>query len=89
MSKENLTQIDIENWSFTLYETADGKWIGEFVYSPYSYIDWNMLIELTDLEKTIAQNNRQYLIDLSEAIKNNYKNYLHRALDRNNYHFNS
>jgi hypothetical protein len=86
--KANLTQIDKEDWRFILYETVNGRWIGDFVYSPQSFVDLSMLIELTDSEKALAQENRQYLIELSEIIRNNYNDYLKRALNRDNYLFN-
>ncbi len=83
-----LTKIDIENWRFVLYESSDNKWIGDFVYSPQSFIDLSMLIELTDDEKHKAQKNRDYLIEFSEVIRNNYKEYLKRALNRNDFEIN-
>jgi len=88
MEKANLTKIDVEKWRFILYETINGKWIGDFVYSPQSFVDLSMLIELTDSEKALAEKNRQYLIDFSEDIRNNQNDYLKRALNRDNYLFN-
>ena len=85
MNKIKLAKIDIENRRFVLYETIDGKWIGDFVYSPKSFIDLSILIELTDFEKAMVQNDRQSLIGLSETIRDNYNDYLERALNRNNY----
>ncbi len=88
MNKVSLTQIDKENWRFILYETINGKWIGDFVYSPQSFVDLSMLIELTDSEKALAEKERQFLIDFSETIRNNYNDYMKRALNRENYKFN-
>jgi len=88
MSKISLTKIDKENWRFILYESADGKWIADFPYSPVSAVDLSMLIELTGSEKAMAENDRQFLINFSETIRNRYSEYLHRALNRDNYLFN-
>lgn len=85
MNKISLTKIDKENWRFILYETADGKWFADFSYSPISAFDLSMLIELTDKEKEMTQNDRQFLIDFSETIRNRYSEYLFRALNRNNF----
>lgn len=85
MPKINLTEIDDENWRFTLYETSDKKWISSFSYSPQSFIDLEMLIELTDDEKVKAESDRQFLIDMADRVRNNYKGFLERALNRDNY----
>jgi len=85
MSKISLTKIDKENWRFILYESDDGRWFAKFPYSPISVVDLSMLIELTDSEKTMAENDRQFLINFSETIRNRYSEYLHRALNRDNY----
>ncbi|GAF05997.1 hypothetical protein [Saccharicrinis fermentans] len=61
-----LKKIDSENWRFTLYESAEGNWFADFPYSPQSFIDLSILLELTDNEKANAQKNRQFLIDFSE-----------------------
>ena len=34
-----LTQIDIERWRFVLYKSPDERWIGDFSYSPKSFVD--------------------------------------------------
>ena len=71
--------------SFILYKSDNGKWFADFPYSPISAIDLSMLIELTDSEKAMAENDRQFLINFSETIRNRYSEYFHRALNRDNY----
>jgi hypothetical protein len=88
MNKINLVQVDIENWLFTIYESKDGIWFGNFTYSPQSFIDLSMLIEFNESEKLNAQNDRQFLINLSFSIRNNYQNYLSKSLDKSNFIFN-
>ena len=83
-----LTKIDKENWRFILYEAPNGKWYVDFPYSPVSIVDLSMLIELNESEKAMAQKDRQFLFNFSEAVRNNYNAYLPRALNRNNYQFN-
>jgi len=34
-----VTQIDIERWRFVLYKSPDERWIGDFSYSPKSFVD--------------------------------------------------
>ena len=85
--KIELTQIDKENWRFVLYESKEKKWIGDFVYSPISFVDLSMLIVLTNQEKLKAEQNRQFLIELSEKIRNDFNRFLSRAENRNDYVF--
>ena len=44
MKKITLKEIDKENWQFALYENPNQDWIGDFVYSPESFVDLSMLI---------------------------------------------
>jgi len=83
-----LSKIDEENWRFTLYESENGKWIADFPYSPRSFVDTSILIELTESEKSNGIKDRKFLINLSKKIRNDYNNYLNRALNRNDYVFN-
>lgn len=89
MSEEKkilLTKTDQERWVFTIYTGPGDKWYGSFVYSPVSYADFEMLIELTEEEKQKAIQNRDFLLNLSEQIRNNHKEWLHkRALDASLY----
>jgi len=87
MTKTILKEIDQENWRFTLYESPDSKWYGDFIYSPQSFVDLSMLIELSDEEKKSALQNRDFLIELSEKIRNNYKDYLNRSLNHEDFEF--
>ncbi len=87
MTKTLLKEIDEENWRFTLYESPDFNWYGDFIYSPQSFVDLSMLIELTDTEKKSALQNRDFLIELSEKIRNNYKHYLNRSLNQEDFEF--
>ncbi len=87
MPKIKLNKIDIERWRFILYETPDNKWIASFSYSPQSFIDLSMLIELTDYEKFEAESDRQFLIDLADKVRNSYKEFLDRAIDRDKFLF--
>ena len=87
MTKTILKEIDQENWRFTLYESPDSKWYGDFIYSPQSFVDLSMLIELSDEEKKSALQNRDFLIELSEKIRNNYKDYLNRSLNQEDFEF--
>ena len=80
MGKIQLTKIDKENWCFILYEKPDKSWIGSFPYSPVSAVDVSMLIELTEDEKSETQKDRNYLIEFSEHLRNNHKDYLKRAV---------
>ena len=47
-----------------------------------------MLIALTNNEKSLTQENREYLIELSQLIRNNDSNYSTRALNREKFVFN-
>src|SRR5690554_7855488 len=85
MTKTILKEIDQENWRFTLYESPDSKWYGDFIYSPQSFVDLSMLIALSDEEKKSALQNRNFLIELSEKIRNNYKDYLNRSLNQEDF----
>ncbi|MDO6440512.1 hypothetical protein Q4534_24035 [Cyclobacterium sp. 1_MG-2023] len=85
MPKSKLNKIDIERWRYILYETPDNKWIASFSYSPQSFIDLSMLIELTDDEKIKATSDRQFLINMADKVRNSYKGFLERALNRDNY----
>ena len=85
--KTKLKEIDREIWRFIIYETSKGDWVGDFVYSPISAVDLSMLILLNENEKSKAKANRNYLIELSESIRNNFKEYLKRSLNRDNYEF--
>jgi len=87
MTKKILKEIDRENWRFTLYESPDSNWYGDFIYSPQSFIDLSMLIKFTDTEKKSASQNRNFLIELSEKIRNNYKDYLNRSLNKEDFEF--
>jgi len=87
MKKILLSKIDEENWRYTLYESPNGKWYGDFTYSPQSFVDLSMLIELTNEETKSASDNRDFLIELSESIRNNYKDYLTRSLIREDFEF--
>jgi len=87
MTKMILKKIDQENWRFTLYESPDSKWYGCFIYSPQSFVDLSMLIELSDEEKKSALQNRDFLIELSEKIRNDYKDYLNRSLNQEDFEF--
>jgi len=88
MSMIQLTKIDEEYWRFTLYESERGKWIADFTYSPKHFVDLSMLIELTDNEKIKSIQDRRFLIDLSERIRDNYADFFPRALIRKDYTFN-
>jgi hypothetical protein len=70
MPKIKLKKIDIERWRFILYKTPDNMWIASFSYSPRSFIDLSMLIELTEEEKNKAIESRDYLISLADTIRN-------------------
>jgi hypothetical protein len=87
MTKTILKKIDQENWRFTLYESPDSNWYGDFIYSPQSFVDLSMLIELSDEEKKSTLQNRDFLIELSEKIRNNYKDYLNRSLNQEDFEF--
>lgn len=87
MEKIKLTQIDQENWRFILYESQSGNWYGDFDYSPISFVDSSILIEFTEKEKRLASENRDYLIELSESIRKNYKDYEFRSLSPEAFEF--
>lgn len=87
MTKTILKEIDQENWRFTLYESPDSNWYGNFIYSPKSFADLSMLIELSDDEKKSALHNRDFFIELSEKIRNNYNDYLNRSLNQEDFEF--
>ena len=80
-----LNQIDKENWRFILYEDKDGNWFGRFPYSPQSAVDLFMIIMLTNEEQKKAMSDRNFLIKLSDTIRNKYKDFLKRAIDRNQF----
>ena len=83
--KIKLKKIDLENWRFVLYETENKDWIGSFVYSPVSFVDLSMLIILSPEEKNKAEIDRTFLIELSENIRNNYKEFLTRIENKNKF----
>ena len=83
--KIKLKKIDTENWRFVLYESETGDWIGRFIYSPASYVDLSMFITLNAEEKSKSKVDRNYLIELSENIRNNYKEFLIRSEKENKF----
>ena len=87
MKKTQLILSDKENWKFSLYTTPEDKWYCDFCYSPQSFIDLSMLIQLTDDEQKKAQSNREFLIELADNIRDNYKEYFSRSLDRSDFIF--
>lgn len=87
MSKVKLTKIDVERWRFVLYKTPDETWVARFSYSPKSFVDLSMFIELNNEEKKNGETNRQYLIDFADNVRNNYEEYIVRALNSDNYLF--
>ena len=87
MKKITLKEIDKENWQFALYENPNQDWIGDFVYSPESFVDLSMLILLSEEEKRKAKSNRSFLIELSQRIRSNFKEFQNRALKREEYEF--
>jgi hypothetical protein len=88
-TKIELTQIDKENWRFILYEDKDGNWFGRFSYSPKSAIDLSMIISLTDEEQKKAKSDRNYLVSLSDTIRNKYIDFLRRAIDTDKFIINN
>jgi hypothetical protein len=88
VEKIELTEIDKEHWRFILYENSKKEWIGDFVYSPQSFIDLSMLIKLTNEEKEICRNDRTQLLKLADQIRSNHREFLSRSLDRKKYMFN-
>jgi hypothetical protein len=87
MEKIILTEIDKENWQYVLYETFDKNWICDIVYSPLSFVDLSMLIQLDNDQKSKIHLDRNYLLELTTKIRDNYKDYLSTALDRNRFEF--
>lgn len=63
MDKIELKEIDRENWQFILYETTAKKWIGDFVYSPQSFI----IIQHADADKVWQ---KSQLNNLKQAAEN-------------------
>jgi len=88
-TKIKLTQIDKENWRFILYEDVYGNWFCSFPYSPQSAVDLSMVILLTNEEQKKAQSDRNYLINLSDNIRNKYLDFLKRAIDTDKLIFNN
>lgn len=86
-TKIKLIKIAQENWKYTLYKSEDNRLFGSFVYSPQSYIDVSMLIELNSQEITEYNADVEAISRLSEKIRNNHLNYQQRALDSNNFYF--
>ncbi|OMH25229.1 hypothetical protein [Motiliproteus sp. MSK22-1] len=80
---KHINKLDMEPWQFILYEVDGSDWIVDFPYSPLSYVDASMSIKLSEEEKLQAKENRQYLIEFSEKLRNNHKAFLERALDFN------
>lgn len=85
MPRIRLNKIDVERWRFILYETPDKKWIASFSYSPQSFIDLSMLIELKDDEKIKAEFNRQFLIEMADNVRSSHEKFIERALNHDNY----
>ncbi|MCZ8329861.1 MAG: hypothetical protein O9282_00970 [Flavobacterium sp.] len=81
MEKIKLFQIDIENWRFTLYESQSKELYASFPYSPRSFIDLEIFIKLTEEEKIKAKNDRNFLLEISDDVRNNYKNYFSRTIN--------
>jgi len=72
-------------WRFVLYKSETGDWVGCFIYSPVSYTDLSIFITLTADEKSENQVYRNYLIGLSENIRNNSKEFLIRSAHENKF----
>ena len=73
-------KIDVEPWKFVLYEVNDCDWFVKFSYSPVSFADTSMTIKLASEEKDKAKLGRQYLIDFSDKLRNNYQSYQNRSV---------
>ena len=82
-----LKQIDNEDSRFVIYEDSNSDWYGSFIYSPLYVVDLSMLIPLSNDEKSVATLDRNYLIQLSEKIRDNYDSYLLRAVDTAQFEF--
>jgi hypothetical protein len=80
---KHIIKLDMEPWQFILYEVDGTDWIVNFPYSPISSVDVSMSIKLNTEEKLRAKENRQFLIEFSETLRNNHKAFQERALDFN------
>ncbi len=80
-----LKKIESVSWKYTLYEDKDHNLYGDFCYSPRSTIDLSMIIKLYEEEITKFKLNHHYIAILSDKVRLNYKNYLSRALKRENF----
>jgi hypothetical protein len=74
-------KLDVEPWKFIVYEVDELYWFVSFSYSPVSFVDLSMIIKLTDEEKINAELDRQFLIDFSDKLRNDYKPYLIRSVE--------
>jgi hypothetical protein len=81
LEKKKLFQVDIEHWRFTLYESENKELYASFPYSPMSFTDLEIFIKLTNEEEIKARNDRKFLIEVSEDVRDNYKEYFSRALN--------
>lgn len=54
-------------------------WVGMFSYSPKSYVDATLTINLSEQEKQKAKSDRNFLIDMANDIRKNYRNYFGRS----------
>ncbi len=77
----SLFLIDIENWRFRLYEAPNNDLYCDFPYSPVSYVDISILLKLTAQETAKIKADRNHLFTMSDDVRDNYKIYLHRALN--------
>ena len=84
-TKIRLRQIDKENWRFILYQTENEQFVASFPYSPTSFVDLSMFILLTADEKDKVEADRQFLIDFSDDVRNNFRAFLPRATSANEY----
>lgn len=87
IEKISITEIDRENWRFILYESEDETLYGSFVYSPQSFIDLSMIIELTEDEKRKYESSRIEFLKFADEIRFNHNEYIQRRLDEKKFKF--
>ena len=85
MEKIPLLLIDIENWRFCLYKAPNDDLYCDFPYSPVSYADFSMLLKLNPLEVDKIKADRNYLFEMSDHVRDNYKIFLQRALNEKDF----
>ena len=79
---ESAEKIDFQPWEYALYKVNGGLYFLRIPYSPKSFVDTTMCIELSDKEISFALSKEGWLGDFSRQIRENYDDYRCRSISK-------